>query len=454
MSDTAGTPAAADAAETRVRGPLRRVLVSSFVGSAIEWYDFILYGTVAALVFPALFFPNSSDTAATLQSLSTFAVGFIARPIGGIVAGWMGDRIGRKKALVMTLLTGGIATFLIGFVPTYETIGAAAPLLLVVLRLLQGFGVGGEWGSAVLMATEHSPVDRRGRSGGWAQLGVPAGLTLSTLVLLVTRASMSDQAFSDWGWRVPFWISAPLIVVGLFIRLKVGETPTFTEMARTGQRVRNPLWQVIRRQPGPILLTTGLRVSDNIGFFIPCTFAIAYAKKPLGYSNLSMEIALLVTGIGGLITVPLFARWSDTVGRRSLYLYGSLFCAVWAFPFFWLLDSKVPVLAIIAIFVFFNVGHSMLYGPQAAWFMELFDPDVRASGVNLGSQLSGVIAGGLTPLIATALVAASGGSSTLVAVYTAVTCLISVACAYWTRETLPSRAAGTVRATDRGARVV
>src|SRR5690606_17297666 len=202
------------------------------------WYDFILHGTVAALVFPTQFFPDSSPTAATLQSLSTFAVGFVARPIGGIVAGHMGDRLGRKQTLVMTLLVGGVATVLIGCVPTYATLGAAAPALLVVLRLAQGFGVGGEWGSAVLMATEHSPASRRGRSGGWAQLGVPAGLFLSTLVLFCVRAALPAEAFLAWGWRVPFWLSAPLILVGLFVRLKVHESPVFTAYTANRQRVR------------------------------------------------------------------------------------------------------------------------------------------------------------------------------------------------------------------------
>jgi MFS transporter, MHS family, shikimate and dehydroshikimate transport protein len=428
---TAGEPTPAPVERAR----MRRVLVSSFVGSAIEWYDFILYGTVAALVFPALFFPNSEPATAALASLSTFAVGFIARPIGGIVAGYIGDRYGRKRSLVMTLLIGGLSTFAIGFVPTYATIGLWAPILLVVLRLIQGFGVGGEWGSAVLMATEHADADNRGRAGGWAQLGVPAGLFSSTLVMIIVRACMSADAFDAWGWRLPFLLSAPLIGLGLFIRLRVSESPVFTAMAENNRRARNPLWSVLRRYPKETLLTTGLRTVDNVAFFIPCTFAVSYGKTHLGISNGAMELALVLAGAGGFVSVPLFARLSDRVGRRRLYFVGSVVCAAFAFPFFWLIDTGSAAAAVIGIFVYFNVGHSMIYGPQAAWFSELFSPEVRTSGVNLGTQLSSILSGGLSPIIAAALVSASGGSTVLVAAYTAAACLVSALCCRWTRET-------------------
>jgi MFS transporter, MHS family, shikimate and dehydroshikimate transport protein len=408
---------------------IRQVVAASFIGTAIEWYDFFLYGTAAALVFPALFFPEFSELAGTLAAFSTYAVGFAARPLGGIVFGHYGDRIGRKTMLILSLLIMGIATFLIGLLPTFEQVGVLAPVLLVVLRFCQGIGVGGEWGGAVLMAVEHSPEGRRGFYGSWPQMGVPAGLLLANLVFAATSAWLPEA----WGWRVPFLLSIVLVGVGLFIRLRILETPAFRQVQESHTEADMPIVDVVRTYPKNVLLAMGMRVAENGTFYILTAFVLSYITAELGLEQGTGLTGVIIAATIGLFTIPLFGALSDRVGRRPVYLFGAVFSLLFAFPFFWLLNTEVAPLIWLAIVLGVNLGHDSMYGPQAAYFSELFGTRVRYSGASLGYQLASVFAGGLAPLIATALLAASG--YTAVAVYMAIMALITVVSVILASET-------------------
>jgi MHS family shikimate/dehydroshikimate transporter-like MFS transporter len=432
----------AGAADSRT---LRKVVLASFVGTTIEWYDFFLYGTAAALVFNELFFPGSSPTIGTLAAFGTFAVGFAARPIGGIVFGHFGDRVGRKSMLVISLLIMGIATFLIGLLPTHASIGILAPILLVVLRFAQGIGVGGEWGGAVLMSVEHAPKGKRGFYGSFPQMGVPAGLLLSTTVFALVQSTTSEAEFMAWGWRIPFLISIVLIGVGLFIRLRVLESPAFQQVKDSGTRASKPIVEVLKNHPRSVLVAMGMRVAENGTFYILTVFVLAYGEDTLDLSRGTMLTGVIIAASIGLVTIPLFGRLSDRFGRRPVYMAGALVSLAWAFPFFMLLDTKEPILIWLAIVVGVNLGHDLMYGPQAAYFSELFGTRVRYSGASLGYQLASVFAGGFAPLIAVALLAAGGGSPTLVAGYMAVMALITVVATYFARETYREDFAETTR---------
>jgi MFS transporter, MHS family, shikimate and dehydroshikimate transport protein len=399
---------------------IRQVALASFIGTAIEWYDFFLYGTAAALIFGQLFFPEFSETAGTLAAFSTYAVGFAARPLGGIVFGHYGDRIGRKTMLVLSLLIMGVATFLIGLLPTFEQIGIWAPILLVVLRFGQGIGVGGEWGGAVLMAVEHAPEGRRGFFGSWPQMGVPAGLLLANVIYFITSTTLPGS----WGWRVPFLFSIVLVGVGLFIRLRILESPAFTQVKESGTEARMPILDVFRTYPKNVLLAMGMRVAENGTFYVLTVFVLAYVEGQLGMEQSTGLIGVIIAATIGLATIPLFGALSDRVGRRPVYLFGAVFSLLFALPFFWLLNTGVAPLIWIAIVLGVNLGHDSMYGPQAAYFSELFGTRVRYSGASLGYQLASVFAGGLAPLIATALLASFGYGA--VAAYTAAMALITV----------------------------
>jgi MFS transporter, MHS family, shikimate and dehydroshikimate transport protein len=414
---------------------VRKVALASFVGTTIEWYDFFLYGTAAALVFGDLFFPEAEPVVGTLLAFSTYAVGFAARPIGGIVFGHFGDRIGRKSMLVLSLLIMGVATFLIGCLPTFASIGVMAPILLVVLRFAQGIGVGGEWGGAVLMSVEHAPPGRRGFFGSWPQMGVPAGLLLSTSAFAIVQAMTSESAFLSWGWRIPFLASAVLVAVGLFIRLRLMESPAFQRVKETKTEAPKPIVDVVRKYPREVLVAMGMRVAENGAFYILTVFVLAYGEDELGLSKNTMLTGVIIAAAIGLVTVPLFGALSDRVGRRPLYLAGAVVTTLWAFPLFGLLNTESPVLIWLAIVVGVNLGHDLMYGPQAAYFAELFGTRVRYSGASLGYQLASVFAGGFAPLIATALLAAGDGSPTLVALYVTAMGLISVVATLFARET-------------------
>ena len=402
---------------------IRPVILASFVGTTIEWYDFFLYGTAAALVFNKLFFPTLDPLAGTLSAYGTFAVGFLARPLGGAVFGHYGDRVGRNSMLVWSLMIMGVATALIGVLPTYATIGVWAPVLLVVVRFAQGIGVGGEWGGAVLMAVEHSGGRSRGLHGSWPQMGVPAGLLLSTGIFALFSSRLPEAEFLSWGWRVPFLLSTLLIGIGMFVRLRLLETPSFTqEIARQGP-ARAPLLEVFRLHPREVLVGMGMRFAQNVLFYIFTVFVLSYGEKTLGYSKATMLAGVATGAAVGMLSIPLFAALSDRWGRRPVYLTGAVLSLLYAFPFFWLLGQG-PGFVALAIVLGLNVGQDMMYGPQAAYFAELFSTRVRYSGASLIYQLTSVFSGGLAPFIATLLLARYGVNA--VAGYMAASCALTV----------------------------
>ena len=423
-------------AQTPEQSSIRQVVAASFIGTTIEWYDFFLYGTAAALVFNKLFFPKAEPSSGTLLALATYGVGFAARPLGGIIFGHFGDRIGRKSMLVVSLLIMGIATFLIGAMPTYAAIGIWAPVLLVALRIAQGIGVGGEWGGAVLMSVEHAPPGRRGFFGSWPQMGVPAGLFLSTVVFLIVQQTTSDAAFLAWGWRVPFLLSAVLVGVGLFVRLRLYESPAFQRVKETRTEAPMPILDVLRNYPREVVLAMGMRIAENGVFYILTVWVLVYGHEDLKLAKSTMLWGVVIAALLGLVTIPWYGALSDRVGRRPLYLGGALFSLVFAFPFFWLVNTKTEVLIWLAIVLGVNVGHDLMYGPQAAFFSELFGTRVRYSGASLGYQLASVIAGGFAPLIAAALLQAWGWPT--VALYMAVMAAVTVVATLLATETYQS----------------
>ncbi len=416
---------------------VRRVVVASFVGTTIEWYDFFLYGTAAALVFGELFFHSESEFVGRMAAYASFAIGFFARPLGGVVFGHFGDRIGRKAMLVTTLMMMGVATFLIGVLPTYETAGIIAPILLVLLRIVQGFGVGGEWGGAVLMAVEHGHEGRRGFYGSCVQMGVPVGLLLSVGVYaLVSR--MPDEAFLSWGWRVPFLLGGLLLAIGMFIRLRILESPLFAEAQRKEGVSKLPVVEVFRKHPRNVFLAMGARFAENACFYLFSVFVLSYAVDQLGLAKQTVLWGVWIAAVVQIFAIPGFGLLSDLVGRRPVYLGGAIFIALFAFPFFWLVETKVTGLVWLAI-VLGLVGHAAMYGPQAAFFSELFGTRVRYSGASIGYQLASPFAGGLAPMIATALLQWSGDRSWSVSLYLVATALVTLVAIWLAAETFRNR---------------
>jgi metabolite-proton symporter len=391
-----------------IRSQRRRAVTASTVGTTIEWYDFFLYGTAAALVFPKLFFPDSSAYVGVLAAFGTQFVGFAARPIGAAIFGHYGDRFGRKSALITTLLLMGVGTFLIGVLPTHATIGFMAPVLLTLLRLIQGIGVGGEWGGSVLLSMEWGSAKRRGFMASWPQLGVPLGLLASTGMVKL-MSNISGDSFETWGWRVPFLLSAVLVGVGLYVRLRVMDSPDFTVVKKEKAVVKAPVLQVIRTQPREILTSAFVRMSEQAPFYLFITFVLAYGTKKVGFTKDELLTDTMVAAALGLISVPFFGYLSDLIGRRLMYGIGIASTAIFAFPYFGLLNTKVAGMALLAIVVSLLV-HDMQYGPQAALIAENFGTNVRYSGAGLGYQLASVIAGGPAPLIATWILKNTGSS--------------------------------------------
>jgi len=433
------TGSAAPPQEVPPRKSIVKIVGASMIGTTVEWYDFFLYGSAAALVFNKLFFPNTDPLTGTLLAFATYAIGFLARPLGGLVFGHFGDKVGRKKLLVLSLLLMGGATFAIGLLPTYTAIGVAAPLLLTFLRLVQGFALGGEWGGAVLIVSEHGDPERRGFWASWPQAGVPCGNLLATAVLAVLAAVQSDATFLSWGWRVPFLLSGVLVVIGLWIRLSVSESPVFleaqrkAELANKSAPVKAPILVVLRDHWREVLIAMGARMGENVSYYVITAFILVYITGPLGLPKSLGLNAVLIASAVHFASIPLWGALSDRIGRRPVYLLGAVGMAAWVFVFFQLLDTKSFGPIVLAATVGL-VLHGAMYGPQAAYFSELFGTNVRYSGASIGYQLASIFAGALAPLIATALLKAYG-STVPVALYVIGTCLLTVIAVVLSRET-------------------
>ena len=407
---------------------LRRAIIAATIGTTIEWYDFFLYSTITGLVFGKLFFPESEPLVGTLQAFLIYAVGFIARPVGAAIFGHYGDRIGRKSTLVATLILMGVATFLIGLVPTYADIGLWGADLLTLLRFVQGVGVGGEWGGSVLLAMEWAKTNaHRGFIASWPQFGVPAGLFLANLAVLAVSA-MSGEAFMSWGWRIPFLISILLVAVGIYIRLGIMESPTFARIATEEKRVAAPALEVICRHPREIILSALLRMAEQAPFYIFTAFVFSYGSTNLGASRDTLLTGVLIASGLSFISVPLFGHLSDRIGRRKMYMIGAATMGVFGFAYIGLLNSGSMTLILIAI-ILSLIPHDMMYGPQAALIAEGFPPHLRYSGASLGYQLASVIAGGPAPIIATALLAWTGSGWSIAAYILACAAITLVATA-------------------------
>jgi MFS family permease len=391
--------------DTEHSAQLRKAVIASTIGTAIEWYDFFLYGTAAGLVFGKLFFPNQDPLSATLLAFGTYFVGFAARPVGAAIFGHYGDRIGRKATLIATLLFMGLATFFVAFVPTYSSIGIWGAIILTALRALQGIGVGGEWGGSVLLAMEWSRTrGQRGLVASWPQFGVPCGLLLSTVAVAIFSAISGDQ-FITWGWRLPFALSIVLVGVGLWIRLGILETPVFQKLLDEDKVEKAPIIEVIRKQPKQIILSALLRMSEQAPFYIFTAFVFAYAVGTLKMDRNFILIAVMVAACVEFVTIPLAGHISDRIGRRNMFLIGAAVTGLFGFLYFGMIDTAIPSAVFIAI-VLSLIPHGMQYGPEAALIAESFTPRLRYSGSSLGYQLASLIAGGPSPLIATALFAA------------------------------------------------
>lgn len=410
-----------------------RVVAASFVGTAIEWYDFFLYGTAAALVFNQLFFPTIDPVLGTMAAFGTYAVGFVARPFGGVLFGHYGDRFGRKSALIATLMLVGLSTCCIGLLPTYDQAGVFAPILLVLLRFVQGLGVGGEWAGAVLMVAERGDPRWRGFSASWVQAGAPIGLLLANAAFgLATLLPKED--FIAWGWRVPFLLGVVLTGVGLFLRLKVLESPIFAKALAEEKPTGLPLLEVLRRHPRNVVLAMGARIAENGFYYFFTVFLLSYGTKTLGLSESMVLRGVLLAAVVQLVMTPTFGALSDFVGRKPVYLGGAAFLAAFSFPFFWMVGTREPGWVYLAI-ALGMVGHAAMYGPQAAFLSELFGTRVRYTGASLGYQLAAPLSGGIAPLVATALLRWSDGASWPVSVYLMGMALVTVVAVMLAAET-------------------
>lgn len=419
---------------------LRKVAVASAIGTTIEWYDYFIYSTAAALIFGSQFFTTLDPATATLASFATLGVGFIARPIGGILWGHFGDRVGRKGMLVASLLLMGAATVGVGLLPTYDQIGVAAPILLLVLRLLQGLSAGGEWGGAALMAVEHAPLHKRGRYGSFSQIGVPAGLILAQGVFFLVSNTTSPEAFTSWGWRVPFLLSIVLVGVGLYVRLSIEESPVFRELRDRGARSNAPIIDVFRERPKELLIASGSFIANTAIGYVFLAYLLSYGTGVLKVSRNLMLLVVIIGSVTWLVTIVAAAIWSDRIGRKPVYLVGSVLLVVWAVPFFLLVDTRNPVLLVIAVVVL-TAGLGASYGPQSALFAELFEPRFRYSGASFSYAVGAVLGGGFAPLIAAAL-QSSTGTSLSVSAYMVGVGLISLAAVLALRETNPRASLG------------
>jgi MFS transporter, MHS family, shikimate and dehydroshikimate transport protein len=412
---------------------MKKVTMASFVGALMEWYDFFLYGIAAAVVFNKLFFPNEDPLIGTIASFASFAIGFLARPIGGVIFGHYGDKIGRKKILVITMMLMGVATFLIGVIPTYENIGIWAPILLVFLRILQGFGLGGEYGGAALLVIEHSPRNKRGFWGGLLQSATSTGLLLATGVFSLV-SMLPDDAFFSWGWRIPFLISIILLFVGTFIRLNIQETPAFQEVKDTGKEAKLPILELIKTYPKAIFIALGARLGETVSSNLLNAFAIAYVSTQLGLPESVALNAIFVAAAVGIIACPVFGALSDRIGRKPVYLISTLFLVIFSVPYFMLLNTEVTFIIWLAVVLGYVVGPTMMFSVQSVFFTEMFGTNVRYSGLSLAYQVSAAL-GGFTPLIATSLLAWNDGKPWYVAIYLMIIAIISTIATLMAKET-------------------
>jgi len=400
MANTVGSAAVTSLPPEERRKQMVRAVVASTVGTSIEWYDYFLFGTMAALVFPHLFFPKSDPITGTLNNYAIFFVGFLARPIGAWLFGTYGDRIGRKATLIATLLVMGIATFLIGLMPTYSTLGLGAAVLLVIFRLCQGIGVGGEWGGSVLMSMEWGSQKRKGFLGSWPQFGVPVGLLLSTAITALTVTLAGSATFEAWAWRIPFLLSIALVAVGLYIRLGILETPVFQAIVQEKRVEQRPITEVVRRNWREIILSALLRLPEQAPFYLFTTFVFTFGLAATKLDRPFLTWAVSVAAIVSFFTIPLFGHLSDAIGRKTIYMAGIVVMAIWGFVYFGLYSTAVPLVVFVVIALSL-IPHDMQYGPQASLIAESFTGRLRYSGASLGYQLASVVAGGPAPYIAT-----------------------------------------------------
>jgi metabolite-proton symporter len=425
---------------------LRRVVAASLVGTTIEWYDFFVYASAAALVFGRQFFPSLDGTAALLASFATIGVSFIARPIGGIVAGHLGDRFGRKPVLVGTLLLMGLSTVGVGVLPSYASIGVAAPVLLVVLRMLQGLSAGGEWGGAAMMTVEHARPGRRGYFGAYPQIGVPIGLLLANLVFFVVSSSTTTAQFDAWGWRIPFLLSVVLVGVGFWVRSRVAESPVFEDLRERRERRSAPIAEVLRHNRRELLVAIGLFIANNMIGYMLIAFITSYGTRTLGLSSATMLAVGMTGAVAWGVFTLLAGHWSDRWGRRRVYLVGIVALMVWCFPFFLLFDTaSVPLLVVAVVVLAFGLG--LTYGQQAATYAEMFPVAVRYSGVSFAYAFGAILGGGFAPLLATWLIGATGTSMS-VSAYMFVACLVTLAAVLALREGTPAEREAFVTATS------
>jgi MHS family shikimate/dehydroshikimate transporter-like MFS transporter len=412
---------------------MRSVVFAGTIGTIIEWYDFLIYGTAAALVFNTLFFPKFDPVTGTIAALGTYAAGFFARPIGAWLFGHYGDRIGRKKMLMATMIITALGTFAIGLMPTYNQIGVWAPILLITLRILQGIGLGGEWGGASLIVLEHAPANRRGLYGSLVQVGFPLGVAASTAAFsLSTLLPQAD--LMSWGWRLPFLFSIVLLGVGLYVRTRVPETPLFNEMKQRGDIAKTPFLDVVLRQPKTFLLAIGLKISEVSWVYIVTVFAVVYATTQLGLPKSTLLNAIIIGSLIEVFTIPLFGYLSDRVGRRALYFAGTIFTILFAFPLFWLIDTKNVWVIGATIAVALSFGHGTMFGLLSTYLPELFGTKVRYTGASLGFQVAAAIGGGLAPILATSLTNSMGGTAG-VSILLILLALITLTATLFARET-------------------
>lgn len=387
------------------------VVFAGSVGTIVEWYDFLIYGVASALFFNTMFFPTFDPLTGRLAALGTYAAGFVARPLGGAIFGHFGDRVGRKTMLMLTMAIMALGTFAVGLMPTYDQIGIWAPILLVSLRIIQGVALGGEWGGASLMVLEHSPGHRRGFYGALVQVGFPIGLIASTGVFAFISAIISDEQFRAWGWRIPFLLSILLLLVGWYVRARVPETPVFEELKRKGHLAKNPFFEALLKNPKSFLVAVGLKISEVCWVYILTIFLVIYATSNLNIPKQTYLNAITLAAVGEIFSIPFFGWLSDVFGRRTLYFFGTIFTVCFAFPLFWLLDTREPTMIYLAVAVALSFGHGTMFGLQSAYFPELFGARVRYSGASVGFQTAAAVGGGFAPIVATALVGYTGGTA-------------------------------------------